>query len=365
MAEIYKALDRRREQAGTRPHWVALKVVASADDRSPAAEALQREASLAARLDHPNIVRVFGLDRDGSHLFLAMELLAGESLAHRLDRRQQRPLPRLQVVPLIEALCRALAYLHGRGLVHGDIKPGNLFITADEQVKILDFGIARDLQAATPVTPRGRTAEYASCEVLAGEPPVPADDVYSVACVAYRMLAGHRPFGNQTAREAEVAGRRPAVIETLPAAQWQALERALSFRRAERPADLGQFIALFKGSRDEVEPPAPVAASAPPAATSEPPSQPPSQRWPFAGTWAAFVAICALGAAVVWVVPRHMPRQSTNPAPRQLLPPAPDPGAPAVAPQPAPPYDPVPAATDGAPAPRLVLPADEVPTDEG
>lgn len=306
MAEIYKALDRRREQSGTRPSWVALKIVAAADDHSPPAEALKREAALAARLDHPNVVKVLGLDRDGQHLFLAMELLAGESMARRLDERQQRPMSRVQVLPLIEKLCRGLAYLHGRGLVHGDIKPGNLFITADERLKILDFGIARDIKAPAPVTPRGRTAEYASCEVLAGEPPVPADDVYAAACVAYRMLAGHRPFGNQTALEAAAAGRRPGRIETLPAAQWQALDRALAFRRSDRPADISQFISLFKGLRDEPEPApqAPVARTAAPVAAADR-ARP---RWPFAGTWAVFVAVCVLGALLAWVVPDHLPR---------------------------------------------------------
>jgi hypothetical protein len=307
MAEIFKALDRRREQAGTRPSWVALKIVAAADDQSPPAEALKREATLAGRLDHPNLVKVLGIDRDGHHLFLAMELLAGESLARRLDERQPRPMSRVQVLPLIEELCRGLAYLHGRGLVHGDIKPGNLFITEDERLKILDFGIARDLKLPAPVTPRGRTAEYASCEVLAGEPPVPADDVYATACVTYRMLAGHRPFGNQTALEAAAAGRRPGRIETLPAPQWQALDRALAFRRADRPADIGQFISLLKGLRDEPEPTpqAPVARTAAPAAAA---ADRAGTRWPFAGTWAAFAAVCVIGAVLAWVAPDQLPR---------------------------------------------------------
>lgn len=316
MAEIYKALDRRRERAGNAGPWVALKIVTVNAEPGVAAAALQREAALAGRLEHPNVVRVFGLDRDGPYLFLVMELLEGESLAKRLDQRRQRPLARLHALPLIEGLCRGLAHVHAAGIVHGDIKPGNLFVTVDERVKIIDFGVARDRQAPEPATLPGHTAEYASCEVLSGEPPEPADDIFAAACVTYRLLAGQRPFGNRTALEAEAAGLRPAPIDSLAASQWRALDQALAFRRADRPADIGGFLAAFKGLRDEPEPsstparpPAPRQDAEPsrPAASRRQKPAPEPPRWRYVGTWATFVAVCAVGAALAWWVPGRVP----------------------------------------------------------
>jgi serine/threonine protein kinase len=362
MAEIYKALDRRRERAGSAGPWVALKIVTVTGEPGTAAAALQREAALAGRLEHPNVVRVFGLDRDGPHLFLAMELLEGESLARRLDQRRQRPLARLHALPLIEGLCRGLAHIHSAGLVHGDIKPGNLFVTVDERVKIIDFGVARDLRSPEPATLPGHTAEYASCEVLAGEPPQPADDIFSAACVAYRLLAGQRPFGNRTALEAEAAGLRPAPIESLAAGQWRALDQALAFRSADRPADVSGFLSAFKGLRDEpdagptpAQPPASRPDAEPPRATGKrrPKSSPPSTRWRYLGTWATFVAVCAIGAAVAWWVPGRLPpgsrervtapagpvRETPPPAAGPISPWTPD-GESGAAPAPPPPADP-------------------------
>lgn len=318
MADIYKALDRRRERAGSPGPWVALKIVTITGEQGIAAVALQREAALAGRLEHPNVVRVFGLDRDGPHLFLAMELLEGESLARRLDQRRQRPLARLHALPLIEGLCRGLAHIHAAGLVHGDIKPGNLFVTVDERVKIIDFGVARDLQSPGPATLPGHTAEYASCEVLAGEPPEPADDIFSAACVAYRLLAGQRPFGNRTAIEAEAAGLRPAPIDSLTAGQWRALDQALAFRRSDRPADISGFLAGLKGLRDEPDPVPPPARPQAPRAEIEQPrpgkrrakTSSPSSRWRYVGTWATFVALCAIGTALAWWVPGRVPPAS-------------------------------------------------------
>ena len=98
---------------------------------------------------------------------------------------------------------------------------------------------------------RGHTPEYASPGVIEGEVPASADDLFSLACVAYRMLAGKRAFGKLNALEAQAAGQRPERIEHLPPAQWQALDQALAFRRTDRPADVNAFIAALKGPRDE------------------------------------------------------------------------------------------------------------------
>jgi hypothetical protein len=165
--------------------------------------------------------------------------------------------------------------------------------------------------------------------VLAGEPPEPADDVFSAACVAYRLLAGQRPFGNRTALEAEAAGLRPAPIDSLAAGQWRALEQALAFRRADRPADVGTFLSAFKGLREEPEP-APSPARPPSGRQEADPPRPPasrrrkgspqSPRWRYLGTWATFVAVCAIGAVLAWWVPGRVPPGGRGPVPAPAAP---------------------------------------------
>lgn len=256
MGQVYKALDQRRQEAGDPEAWVAIKLVQPAPGQHPQArEALHQEAQLAQRLSHPNIVRIFDVDSDSGSSFLVMEWLDGESLAHFLDGRRWRPLPRLQALQIVEGICRALAYAHAQGIVHADVKPGNIFLAADGATKLLDFGVAQvtDQQTGEPVPAlvRGHTPEYASPEVIEGEIPATADDLFSLACVGYRMLAGKRAFGKLNALEARAAGQRPERIEHLPPAQWHALDQALAFRRADRQPNVNAFIAALKGPRDE------------------------------------------------------------------------------------------------------------------
>ncbi len=256
MGQIFKALDQHREEAGARNPWVAIKVVSEPLASYPQArEALRHEAASAQRLSHPNIVRVFDFDRDGGHTFMTMEWLEGESLARLLDRRRGRPLARHHAIKITEGLCRGLAHAHAQGLVHADVKPANIFVTSAGLTKLLDFGVARALRGADDPELagglRGHTPEYASCEVLEGRDPTPQDDLFSLACVAYRMLAGQRAFGRRTALEAERAGLAPEPIANLPQSQWRALARALAFRREDRFPDVTSFIAALKGPREE------------------------------------------------------------------------------------------------------------------
>jgi TonB family protein len=136
-------------------------------------------------------------------------------------------------------------------------------VTVDGRARLLDFGVARDLREDSSPALQGLTPEYASPAVLAGAAPEPTDDLFALACVAYRMLAGQRPFGDCS--PAEAAGRelQAAPVETLTPGQWRALERALALDARRRPADLGQFLAEFKGPRDEPPPPATADRTAP------------------------------------------------------------------------------------------------------
>jgi serine/threonine protein kinase len=250
MCEVYRALDRRRREAGADSASVTIKLVSPATPRhEDALRLLQHEAALAPRLEHPNIARVFDFDRDGNIAFITREWLDGRSLAELMDRQRHRPLDPETCARILVAIADALRFAHSRGVVHADVKPGNIVLTGDGTAKLIDFGIARvDSGRVDGATTGARTPAYSSCEALEGQAATPQDDLFALACIAYRMYAGHRAFGNEDALTAERDGHPPARIVKLDDPQWQALERALAFRREERTRDIDTFLREFLGT---------------------------------------------------------------------------------------------------------------------
>jgi eukaryotic-like serine/threonine-protein kinase len=184
---------------------VALKVLAAEHASSHASlDRFRREARALAGLSHPNLVRIFdfGTSLDG-RVFLAMELLVGETLDARIRRE---PIGWVEATRIAMEACEALAIAHAAGLVHRDIKPQNLMLTRGAEVKLLDFGVAMatadglDAHAACPRERSLRgfaifgTPEYMAPEQVAGEAIDPRTDVYALGCVLYEMLAGGPPF---------------------------------------------------------------------------------------------------------------------------------------------------------------------------
>ncbi|HEU4601436.1 MAG TPA: protein kinase [Steroidobacteraceae bacterium] len=245
---VYKALDRRRAHLAVNDRFVAVKVLKrSFEDRAALAE-LEREFHQAQALSHPNVVSVFDLDQDGETYFIVMEMLEGELLSSVLHRLNHEPIRRSQAMNLIGAIGAALRHAHGRGVVHGDLKPANVMVTCGGEIRVLGFGFART--RATQASPNADAIStgapaYASMERIHGEIPEPVDDVYSFACIVYELLSGRHPYGGRSAVLARAHGKRPARIEGLTNKQWRALSDALMWDKVERRIDVADLLSAL------------------------------------------------------------------------------------------------------------------------
>ena len=161
-------------------------------------ERFRTEAKHAAMINHDGIANVYDYGEDEGSAYLVMELVPGEALSSILER--EKTLPEQQVISIIAQTALALDAAHRQGLVHRDIKPGNLLITPDGTVKITDFGIARVANQAS-LTQTGQvmgTVQYLAPEQATGKPASASGDIYSLGIVAYEALAGRRPFKGET-----------------------------------------------------------------------------------------------------------------------------------------------------------------------
>jgi len=256
MGIVFAALDRRKEEARDPNPHIAIKIL-NADFRShpDALIALQREARKAQTLAHPNVVTVFDFDRDGASVYMTMERLRGRSLDAITREARGRGIGREAALPIIRGIAEGLAYAHRKGIVHSDLKPGNVFVLEDGTPKILDFGIARAVPSAAAAEKDtfdagslgAYTEAYATEEMVAGVDPHPADDVYALGLIAYELLTGQHPYQRHSAPAARDKGLKPVTIKILKHREWRALENALAFQRAPRPTDAAEFLKQFFG----------------------------------------------------------------------------------------------------------------------
>jgi len=251
MSTVLLAFDRRLERN------VAVKLLAEhlADDPQFVSR-FRREALAAARLVHPNIVQVFdfGLDERSGRHYIVMEYIRGRSGAQLL--RDQGRLSVEETLPLVDGACRGLHYAHRGGVVHRDVKPGNLLRSDDGQVKLADFGIAKaaDGSSITQVGSVLGTAAYLAPEQAHGEPATPQSDLYGLGVVTYQFLSGRLPYDASSLTELALLQQRerPPRLDVLdpavPPGLADAVERALALEPRDRPASAEELRLLVEAA---------------------------------------------------------------------------------------------------------------------
>jgi Tol biopolymer transport system component len=257
MGEVYRARDTRLDRL------VAIKVLPAEVASSPGRLArFEREARLVAALSHPNVLSVFDVGTFEGTGYAVFELLEGETLRGRMAAGA---LPARRVVEVAVGIARGLAAAHAKGIVHRDLKPENVFLTRDGGVKVLDFGLARQvsdpaLEALSQAPTEERLTEagtvlgtvgYMAPEQVRGTKADARSDVFSLGCVLYEMLAGRRPFGGGSAAEtlAAVLREEPGplpVPEPLPGLE-RVVRRCLEKDPARRFQSVDDLAFAFEG----------------------------------------------------------------------------------------------------------------------
>jgi hypothetical protein len=233
---VYRGRDRRLARA------VAVKVIKPWWSEDPAwARRFEREAQVLARVNDPGIVQIFDVGHAEEGIYYVAELVDGESLAERL---REGALPPSEACELAVQLCSALAQAHAQGVVHRDVKPANVLISAGGRVKVGDFGVALLADASTDGTAGGAlgTPRYMAPEQAEGRRPTAATDVYSVGVVIYEMLCGQPPFVGGS--PVELALRHlheppPPLPDHVPRSLERVVQRALAKKPQERYEDAG------------------------------------------------------------------------------------------------------------------------------
>ena len=300
MGEVYRATD---PQLGRE---VAIKVLLEEVSADPTARSrFEREARAVAALSHPNIVAIYHFGFHGDSPYAVTELLEGESLRARLRRSR---FDWRKAVETALPLCDGLAAAHAKGIIHRDLKPENIFITSEEQVKILDFGLAQLVpseagrnDSAGSLTAPGTvvgTVAYMSPEQVRGGRLTEATDLFSLGCVLYEMLAGAPPHVRSSAAETMSAVLRDAppdvaqLVPSVPQRFSTIIASCLAKTPEHRPRSSKELRSKLRSLLDERED-----DDQPTALRSV--VAPPSRRLALIG--AALVALAVAGAGALWL----------------------------------------------------------------
>jgi serine/threonine-protein kinase len=354
---------------------VAIKTIAAAaasgQDREEVAGRFEREARVAARLTHPGVVGVYDAGHEGDELFLVMELVDGDSLAHRLARGDF-PAP-AEALEIAAQAADALASAHEAGVIHRDIKPANLLLTRDGRVKVSDFGVAKAIGEQTDLTRTGMmvgSPAYMAPEQVKGMTLDGRSDLFSLGVVLFEMVCGRKPFPADTVTALvyqilhEDPLRDPGVTAGLSSDLSSFLRSVLAKDREERIPDARTFAARARalaaalaagGGAVETAPTALLARTAPAAGprVGSATTPRPAAAKPGPGLWIVLVAVSvAVTFGIVLLTRKPAPPEAGRGAEERPLvaQPLAQPPAPERAPDPEPVAPTVAAAVTPAPA---------------
>jgi len=246
MGEVYRARDPLLNRN------VAIKTIAPSLGADPNFKTrFKREAQAAANLNHPHIITVFDLGEEDGLTYMAMELLEGTDLKDMIAQGKLESLR--EKLAVVQQVCDGVAFAHSKGVVHRDLKPGNIHIQPNGQAKVLDFGLAK--VSTSDMTRTGTvmgTPHYMSPEQVRGEKVDARSDVFSLGAVFYEVLTGQRPFGRDASHNVlmRILGEEPRPIRELapdvPDLVAAVAERALTKDREGRYADAGAMAATLR-----------------------------------------------------------------------------------------------------------------------
>jgi len=253
MSRVFKAIDQRKVEARSPDPHIAVKVLTVPFvNYSDAIEALSRDIESLKGTPHPNIASVMSCERDGDVVYMTMELLAGRSLQAQMAGSKSGAIPRTEALRIVRDITAALESAHSRNILHGDLKPSNVYITQSGRAKIIDFGISRLIAMSTGAPNRLTTATgrlralpaaYASPELIEAGRLDPRDDVFALACIAWQLMTGEHPFKGMNAADARDAGMKLTCPSSLSEQEFAALSHGLEFERNKRTLSVRQLFA--------------------------------------------------------------------------------------------------------------------------
>lgn len=250
MGDVYLAQDPNVD----RP--VAIKLLKESLNTDEFRERFLREARAAASLEHPNVVRIFDAKKFRGRPFIAMEYISGSSLAQIIARAE--PMSLLRKLEILEELCAGLAWAHAAGIIHRDVKPGNVMLDSRGHVKIVDFGIAKsESWEATPEQVSMGTPCYMSPEQLRQHPVDRRTDMFSAAVVAYELLTYRKLFEGEAVQQVSrvLSGQIPPMTGpagTVPAAVERVIRKALAIQPGDRFKDMAAMQSALGAARGQI-----------------------------------------------------------------------------------------------------------------